>query len=257
MGNVQFLFNVAKRNVFFNNNDDEPDWYEKTKTIFKEKGATFEIRPDWVNVMAIRNFTTASRTNAGGIFDDFILVAWTTVIKGDSYIRWVNFRANTDPSFQYMQGRNNGVAKKDQIRSGKTDDGDDADEDGKLDLGMLPPGTYQYYTVPSVPKNAVLGLVFKPVHNANSPLGIRVFRDSNRDGKFTDADEAMIKNQNAMYEGYTMYIHRASRVKQPDNTWSAGCQTMRMEDFEEFKKILAIAAKSGQKTFTYLLINNW
>ncbi len=32
---------------------------------------------------------------------------------------------------------------------------------------------------------------------------------------------------------------------------------MRMEDFEEFKKILAVAAKSDHKTFTYLLVNNW
>ena len=248
MGFTQFLFNVAGRNVFFNNNGDEPDWYEKTKIIFGEKGATFETRTDWVNVMAIRSFTTASRTNANGVFDDFIFVAWTTVYKGESRIRWQSFQANTDPSFQYMEGRNDGIAKKDQIRPGKTNEGYDADGDGKADLGMLPPGAYQYYTVPSVPKNAVLGTVFKPVPNPNSPLGIRVFRDSNRDGNFTQDDEAMIKNQDSMYEGYAMYIHRTSRTKQPDNTWSAGCQTMRLEDFEQFKEILAIAAKSGQKT---------
>lgn len=205
----------------------------------------------------MRSFTTASRSNASGVFDDVILVAWTTVYKGESRIRWVSFAANTDPSFQYMEGRNDGVAKKDQIRPGKSNEGFDADGDGKVDLGMLPPGAYQYYSVPSVPQNTVLGLVFKPVSNPKSPLGIRVFRDSNRDGNFNEADEAMIKNQDAMYEGYTMYIHRASRKNQTDNTWSAGCQTMRFEDFEEFKKILAIAAKAGQKTFTYLLVNSW
>ncbi len=93
-----------------------------------------------------------------------------------------------------MQRETTALPKKTKSDQGRPDDGDDADGDGKIDLGMLPPGTYQYYTVPSVPKNAVLGLVFKPVHNAKSPLGIRVLRDSNRDGNFTEADEVMIKN---------------------------------------------------------------
>lgn len=60
-----------------------------------------------------------------------------------------------------------------------------------------------------------------------------------------------------MYENYEMYIHRAYGPGQKVNTWSAGCQTMKLTDFEEFKKILANAAKANQKTFTYLLLNNW
>ncbi len=35
-----------------------------------------------------------------------------------------------------------------------------------------------------------------------------------------------------------MYIHRAysEAQKQTVNTWSAGCQTLKFEDFEEFRK---------------------
>ena len=39
-----------------------------------------------------------------------------------------------------------------------------------------------------------------------------------------------------------MYIHRgySEAKRQTINTWSAGCQTLKYEDFEEFRKSIAV-----------------
>lgn len=65
-----------------------------------------------------------------------------------------------------------------------------------------------------------------------------------------------MKDENKMYEGGTMYIHRASRkgTKEGNITWSAGCQTMPLENFLEFKKCIAVGNKAGQLQFNYVLV---
>ena len=52
-----------------------------------------------------------------------------------------------------------------------------------------------------------------------------------------------------------MYIHRSYKEGSPVNTWSAGCQTLKYEDFEEFKKSIVAGGTAGQLEFTYVLIS--
>jgi hypothetical protein len=240
------LYNAAKSGGINSNNDN---WYEKMSILYREKGATFDTRPEWRNVMAIRTFTPINRENKFGVFDDVILVAWST--KKGARLMLESFSANTDPSFQYMDGRNEGIKKKENlIRDGKSNEGQDANEDGLKDLGMLPPGIYQYNA--SIQKHAKLKLIFRPI--SGSDKGVRVYRDTNRDGYYNQADENIVKNQDLMYEGNTMYIHSGSAT----NTYSAGCQTMPSDEFLKFRTNIANGVKYGrQDKFTYLLVNTW
>jgi hypothetical protein len=242
------LYNAAKSGGL---NRKDVNWYEKMSIIYREKGVIFQTTPEWCNVLAIRHFTPVKIENAYGKFDDAILVAWSDGYKG-SRLMVQGFPANTDPSYQYMDGRDKSIKPKgDSI-------GAHGDDDGKLDLGMLPVGAYEYNTTRSKAGIKALDLVFKPFRDeTNKPLGNRVHRDINRDGYFTDADEKLVKNQDAMYERYTMYIHWANWAANPDNTWSAGCQSMRKEDFLAFAAIIAKGKDKGQSKFTYLLVNNW
>jgi hypothetical protein len=238
------LYNAAKSGGL---NQEEVNWYERMSIIYREKGVLFQTTPRWCNVLAIRKFTPVTIENAKGVFDDVIMVAWSDGYKG-SRLMMRSFGANTDPSYQYMEGRDKSIRKDDDSI------GAHGDGDGKLDLGMLPVGAYEYGTTRSKAGIKSLGDVFKPLRDeTNKPLGNRVQRDINRDGYFTDADEKLVTDQEAMYERYTMYIHWAGE----NNTWSAGCQSMRKEDFLAFAAIIANGRKKGQKKFTYLLVNAW
>lgn len=247
MSFAKFLFNAVKAGSLSENSDDNVNWHEKIAIIYNEKGAAFETRPEWRNVMAIRSFTTVSKNSQRGVFDNAIIIAWSS--NNGETLNWRGFSANTDPSFQYMQGRNDGV-RKDLVRPGKSDEGLDADGDGRKDLGMLPPGAYQYNITPSAAANTVLGLVFKPVRDQNNPSGLRVFRDIDRDGQFTDADEKLIKNPAAMYENYTMYIHRASKKQ---NLIIHGRQVVKLCDLKILRSLRKIWRTEQSRGKSFLL----
>ena len=114
---------------------------------------------------------------------------------------------------------------------------------------MLPLGVYKYNAFTTGHK--VLGDVFKPTKE------VRIWRDINHDGYFTQADEDLVKDEKRMYEGGTMYIHRgySKAQKQTYNTWSAGCQTIMFDDFLRFKESILAGNKAGQMEFTYILVN--
>jgi hypothetical protein len=238
------LYNAAKSGGLNRNNNN---WYEKMSILYREKGVIFQTTPEWCNVLAIRTFTPVKRENANGVFDDVIMVAWSSGYKG-SRLMMRSFGANTDPSYQYMHGRDK------KVRLDKSNEGQDADGDGLKDLGMLPVGAYEYYSDLRKAGNKDLGNVFMPVQDkTNKPRGNRVQRDINHDGYFDWKDEWSVKNNDAMYEEYTMYIHKAGT----NNTWSAGCQSIRAEDFKEFSRIIENGLKHNHDRFTYLLVNTW
>ncbi len=237
-----FQFIRTARFVSFSNNfsDNVDDVYDLVARKFTAVGALVETRAEWRNVLAVRHFTPATKDVPRGNFDDMMLVTWLSEggRKNAQY-----FDANTDPSYQYSE---EGAPV---YRKGKGADGQDANNDGKKDLGMLPLGIYKFGSVPTAAKNKVLELVFKPTK------GVRVWRDINQDGYFTQADEDLVENEKQMFEGGTMYIHRAYKTGRPLNTWSAGCQTLKYEDFEEFKKSILAGNQAGQMEFTYVLVN--
>lgn len=191
-------------------------------------------------MLAVRSFTPATKDVPRGNFDDMILVSWLGK-EGKKFCQY--FNANTDPSYQYSEEGSKAY------RKGKRGEGLDADNDGKNDLGMLPLGVYKYHATTS--SHRILGNVFKPTKE------VRVYRDSNRDGSYSQDDEDLIKDEKKMFEGGTMYIHRgySEAKRQTINTWSAGCQTLKYEDFEEFRKSIAAGNAAGQQQFTYILID--
>lgn len=217
--------------------DKVDDIYNLVSRKFSDNNTLTESKEEWRNVLAIRNFTPASENTPRGNFDDMIFVSWLGK-KGKKYCQF--FNANTDPSYQYSE-----EGSKD-FRNGKRGEGLDANNDGKNDLGMLPLGVYKYDAKSS--GHPKLGDVFRPLNN------IRVYRDINRDGYFTQADEDLVKDEKKMFEGQTMYIHRGSRISQETHSWSAGCQTLRYEDFVKFKESITAGNKAGQLEFTYVLI---
>lgn len=249
MSFINLLYNLAKSNYLSNsrssgriakNSFEQTNWHKIVSDVYLSKGAIFNIRPEWRNILSLRKFTPISRNNPYGVFDDLIVVVWSSN-KGES-LNWETFGANTEPSYQYLQGRDK------KIRPNRDPVGEDADGDGNLDLGMLPPGSYKYNAKEWWHKD--LDWIFRSV-GKNSD-GAKVYRDINRDGYFTEDDEKLVKNPKLMYERNTMYIHKGG-IK---NTSSAGCQTMHPKDFERFRANMKEANLNHQQLeFTYLLID--
>ena len=238
------LYNMVKYNTPLANcsNDiKDNNVFAAVEKVFLESGATFDTAPERRNVLAIRKFTPVTKDNPRGLFDDVIIIAWSTD-KGAT-LTWDLFDANTDPSYQYTLEGTPTYRPKAKDQEGQ---GADADGDGKNDLGMLPPGVYKFKAYTETHK--VLGNVFKPLK------AVRVYRDINRDGYFTKEDEDLIKYPDRMSDLGTMYIHRAYRKGTTLHSWSAGCQTMMFEDFERFRTNMAKGKASGQTEFTYVLI---
>ncbi|HZH75310.1 MAG TPA: LysM peptidoglycan-binding domain-containing protein [Archangium sp.] len=179
----------------------------------------FDAIPEHVTVLGLRHQTNTRSNNKKGLYDDRIVVLWTTV-AGDKKV--LEFEANTEPSakFEYTQGG-------------------DADSDGNKDLGRLPEGTYTYSSRPEA--HTKLGKVFRTTQD-----DIKLERDSNHDGNFTSADT--VKNRKALSSWQSVLFHRGGQ----NSTGSAGCQTMRPEVYEKFLKAISAAP---QKTFQYTIIN--
>lgn len=214
---------LASRQSATNQRKDEAAFYDEAKTHYENIGATFDTTANYRNVLAVRVQTPISQANRLGLYDDFIWVLW---ISGDDTKHATQYEANTEPS-KWYEGR----------------DGQDGDNDGRLDLGRLPSGIYKYSTT-TVARTG-LGNVFRLT------AAQRVERDINHDGYFTEADTELIKNEAAMSEGRTMHIHRGNRGR----TASAGCQTMRGDMWTRFVADITAGRQSGQSEFTYVLIN--
>lgn len=241
MNLLPFLSSASEVRFSENSTIDDSDLaYAMVEFMFANNKVSVETGAEWRNVLAIRSFTAISSDAPRGTFDDIIIVTWLS--KGGQKNAQF-FNANTDPSYQYSAEGHKKYKKKSE--------GQDADGNKKNDLGMLPLGAYTYKAYTE--SHTVLGQVFKPI--VADDRGIRVWRDINHDGYFNEADEALVKDENKMYEGKTMYIHRGYRQGQVVNTWSAGCQTLKFEDFEKFRESIASGKKAGQTQFSYVLVD--
>ncbi len=240
MSFFQFFRTAYSTNFSNNFLDGVDDLYDMVARKFTANKTLVETKAEWRNVLAVRHFTPVTKDVPRGNLDDMMLVTWLSEGGGKNA---QFFNANTDPSYQYSE---EGAPT---LRRGKGAEGQDANDDGKKDLGMLPLGVYKYNAFTSSHK--ILGDVFKPTKE------VRVWRDINRDGSFTQTDEDLVKNEKQMFEGGTMYIHRSysKARKQTLNSWSAGCQTIMYEDFLIFKESILAGNKAGQMEFTYVLVN--
>jgi hypothetical protein len=162
--------------------------------------------------------TTNSRANKGqGVYDDRIVVLQNK--NGNKTVH--EFVANTEPSSRYEDGW------------GVKAYGNDANGDGRKDLGRLPQGVHHY--VRSYSSN--YGNILRPAGN------IRVERDTNHDGNF-DANDRVTRD-NQMFSNDMLFHPGGNNM-----TGSAGCQTMAPGVFRQFWAAIG----TTQRDFQYVLV---
>lgn len=173
-------------------------------------------------IVALRTETSEFANDGNGLYDDTMAVVWKDA-AGTVQVR--EFAANTEPSGQYRYD----AAKAD--RGSHTD----MDGDGRMDLGRLQAGNYRYV---HQGENMFLGDEFFVATETQTAE-----RDTNQDGTFDSADPHRIDPTGA---AQSMLVHRGGS----DNTWSAGCQTIPMGDYQAFLDLVA-----AQGEVSYLLMN--
>jgi hypothetical protein len=204
----------------------EEYFYNVVNGIYVQMGALFDTTANYRNVLGIRKVTLSIKgLNEKGVYDDRIWVVW---LDKAGVKHATEYEANTEPMYRYE----------------KKDQGNDANEDGKNDLGRLRQGVYKYFAYLQWSKQ--LGrLAFKLTEAQWAD------RDINEDGYFDENDLVLITNIKAMMEEKTMHIHQGGK----NDTWSAGCQTLPPLTWKKFERDILDGNKAGQLEFTYVLVH--
>lgn len=171
-------------------------------------------------VLALRVDTNTRANHGNGVYDDRLVV----LSQRGGGKQAQEFRANTEPSAQYEQGS----------PYQRKIDGQDANGDGRMDLGRLADGTYGYHRGEFLGAKALI-----------DDGGQRAERDSNHDGLFTAADAR--QNKTALSGDFGMYVH----IGGSNNTYSAGCFTLPPDQHAKFFGTLA----GGQDHFNLVVVN--
>lgn len=185
----------------------------------------------------------ATDTHRGtGVYDDRMVVLWKDA-DGTRHTYSPSY-ANTDPTAQYdahAAGRTRNDPYGDVTF--RHADGADADGDRVADLGRLAEGTtemrrdtHRYNS--ANPQDFALRPTDEAIRNGAG----RVERDTNGDGWFDSRDPNGVQALNS-----TFLIHRGSL----GNTDSAGCQTIRSDDYQDFQN--AVTGHAGQTRWQYVL----
>jgi type IV secretion system effector X-Tfes-like protein len=202
-----------------------------------------------------------SRTLSGkGVYDDGLVVLWRDAAGNGSFERFDH--ANTEPTAQYdhhagSNGRrtfSDGGREEhrvdpspgfESVRAPRKIEGEDVDGDGIRDLGRLAEGTVEMQeTTHPNPGTGRREFSLRPTDEAIAPgrNAGRVERDTNADGWFTNAD---INGRQELNNSFK--IHRGSW----NSTDSAGCQTIRGEDYTRFTEV--VRGNPQQTRWQYVL----
>jgi hypothetical protein len=170
-----------------------------------------------------------------GVYDDRIVVLG----RRDQNQLWQFDQASTEPTAQYSERAANGEYP--GVRP-RTTWGIDANGDGISDAGRMREGTIEM--MPSThPNPGPLSFAMMPSPQAVASGRNGIERDVNGDGLFNAADG----NQRLTNLDQSFKIHEGSY----GSTDSAGCQTLRAEQFEEFAA--AARGNPGQNRWQYVL----
>lgn len=172
----------------------DADKYEYYRLIIKGNGGKFHEATNQRNLLGLRKETNVYANRGRGHYDDFLVMLWRNA-SGQTVVREYS-RFCTEPIGRF---------------EGKY--GDDADEDGDLDLGRIPEGYYEY----STGSFSTLGKVLRP------KLTMKSVRDINEDGRFSP-------HEPATSAGKSILFHAGNT----SDTGSAGCQTLPPNDFKKF-----------------------
>ncbi len=218
-------------------------YYATIVALYGSSDAQKALQNGKLVLLGLRKQSSTLANKGRGSYDDQIIV-----LKGLKEARTVHvFPACTEPGAQYSQRAKphdpRYTVKLDPryaaVKYRKTQ-GVDINNDNIKDAGRLIEGTYKYF------------------ERNKHYLGARAFevkktqvaeRDTDGDGFFTKKDPRRIDKTGA---GTSMYIHRggADNVKEP-NTWSAGCQTIPKNVYNNFLK----AVGTPHSGFYYVLVN--
>lgn len=191
----------------------EAQKYDHYANLIQQNGGQLKTGVNERNVVGLRNTTDADTNGGLGRYDDRMAMVWKDA-SGNKRVR--EYTGNTEPSARY-RGRM----------------GVDANGDGRLDQGRIPPGYYEYTTG----RSSKLGNVLYPTKD------FRVDRDTNQDGLFNDGRTS--------YGGNSMLIH----VGGNSMTGSAGCVTMSPAEYSRFWRDLNSNGNPGRVGFTLIQAN--
>ncbi|HEX8225714.1 MAG TPA: polymorphic toxin-type HINT domain-containing protein [Allosphingosinicella sp.] len=195
-------------------------------------------------IVGLRQETSTTVNRGQGAYDDRIIVLWRE--GNNNTPRVERFNANTEPSAQYDWRAGGRGGDRRAASAGYENvidrkiDGQDANGDGRQDLGRLNSGVYRYTKSTASNGRQVNGDGIKHIlrPDTNNP----VQRDSNGDGFFNGNDPG----RNNLDDDRTMYFHPGGI----SNTFSAGCQTLQSGDWQRFWTSLGT-----QDHFSYVLRN--
>jgi hypothetical protein len=201
---------------------------------------------DQPNAVAVDDpATPADESRRGsGVYDDRVVVLGRRSPEGGVPEVWQFGSSNTEPSAQYdhhAQGRDRQEPYTHVQR--RRAEGEDVNGDGVRDLGRLREGTVEMLaTTHPRPGGGRDDFSLRPTPEAvaANPLGVQ--RDTNADGRFDHNDTNGLQPLNNTFK-----IHRGSQ----GNTDSAGCQTIRGADYDDF--VTAVRGNPGQTRWQYVL----
>lgn len=198
-----------------------------------------KLRRGGLVLLGLRKKSWSLANKGRGLYSDLIVV-----LNGSRRTRNASvFPAATEPSAQYAhRAKPVGSGRLDPRYSGvvfKHVEGVDVNSDHIKDAGRLIEGTYKYFERP----HGYLGHRAFKVHQTQI-----VERDTDGDGFFTEFDPNRVDKTGAQD---TLLIHcgGGDNVANP-NTWSAGCQTVPKNHYDDFLRAIGRPAY-----FYYVLVN--
>lgn len=203
---------------------------------------------DQPNTVAADNPATAvdESRRGTGVYDDRIVVLGRRNPEGGGAPEMWQFNSSsTEPTAQYdhhARGGNNRQEPYTHVNYRRAE-GEDVNGDGVRDLGRLREGTVEMLaTTHPRPGGGADDFSLRPTPEAvaANPLGVQ--RDTNADGRFDHNDPNGLQPLNNTFK-----IHRGSL----GNTDSAGCQTIRGADYDNF--VAAVRGNPGQTRWQYVL----
>lgn len=203
----------------------EKDNYNLYASYFARFGVKLnEMEADRRTILGLRVTSSTKVRDGQGEYNDRLVVAWQSA-HGTMHAR--EFEANTEPSSRYEDTPEHRRTKPKKIL------GEDANKDGRLDLGCLPDGLYFFEKSTS----GQFGKVLRPVHD------IFVLRDIDHDGDFDSADKVASIAAHLNSEKSVLFHAGGNSI-----TGSAGCQTMQPAIFKSFWEALG-----NQNRFQYVV----
>jgi hypothetical protein len=218
----------------------EPEKYKYYRAIIEANGGKFKTGGNKQNLLGLRKETNVHANNGRGLYDDFLVMLWVTS-SGQLRVReYPHFCTEPIRHYKDTGGNKRWGDRHKPVNQIKPAIGHDANGDGIKDLGRIPEGYYEYKT--RLTKDVDLGWVLDPMQDMYS------VRDTNDDGIFS-------AHERRTSAGRSILFHQGGNLEQGGHTWSAGCQTLRKDNFDIFWKDLHSEGNPGVIGYTLVRKN--